>query len=79
MLAEDQTWEGPGSIMNKMHFFAIKLPFRARSRGPVGGIDTVRHVDSTGINRLAVRLQTLHFMKSIFLKNQKLKKVKSRY
>ena len=36
-----------------------------------------KHVDSTGLNRLAVRLQKLHFMKPLFLKIQKLKKVKS--
>ena len=33
-----------------------------------------KRVDSTGINRLALRLQKLHFMKPLFPKNQKLKK-----
>ena len=32
-------------------------------------------VDSTGIHRLAVRLQKLHFMKSLFINIQKLKTV----
>ena len=48
----------------RFHDFVTRLlsgvrfaTFRARSRGPVGGIETVRHVDSTSIYRLAVRLQ----------------------
>ena len=52
----------------RFHDFVTRLlsgvefaTFRARSRGPVGGIETVRHVDSTSIYRLAVRLQKLHF------------------
>ena len=44
-----------------------------------GAIGTSKRVDSSGINGLAVRLQKLYFMKALFLKLQKLKKVKSRY
>ena len=59
MLAEDQKWGGPGSMVAGMLFLAINMLFRGRRDLPLGGIETVRHVDSTGINRFAVRLQKL--------------------
>ena len=59
---------GPGSMESKMQLLAMNLLFRARRDVPMCGIETVRHVDSTGINRLAVRLQKLYFMKPLFLK-----------
>ena len=40
--------------------------------------EQVKQVDFTGMNGLAVRLQQLYFMKQLFLKIQKLTKVKSR-
>ena len=67
---------GPGSIMNNMHFLAINRLFRSRRALLPQGNETVRHVDSSGINRLAVRLQKLHFMKSLFSQNSKVQKRK---
>ena len=58
---------------------AMNLLFTSRRDLQTMGIETVKHVDSTGINRLAVRFQKLHFMKSVFVKIQKLKNVKSRF
>ena len=39
-------------------------------------MDSSERVDSIGINRLAVRLQTLHFMKSLFVNIQSFLKSK---
>ena len=52
---------------------------RSNTYDQVEGIETVTRVDFTGVNGLAVRLQKLHFITSLFVKIQKLKKVKSRY
>ena len=67
MLAEDQQWGGPGSMGTNMPVLAINLLFRSRRAYLPKANETVRYVDSTGINRLAVRLQKLHFMKSLFV------------
>ena len=76
MLAEDQKWGGPGSIIPNMLFLAINLWFRSRRAALLDGKATVKRVDFTGINRLAVRLQKLHFMKSLFSQNSKVEKLK---
>ena len=78
MLAKIQTWGGPRSIIAQMHVWAINLLFRSRRAVLIKGNEAVSHVDSIGKNRLAVRLQKLYFMKPLFLKIQKLNKVKSR-
>ena len=63
-------------MVPKMQFSAVSQLFRSRREELSGTLQTVRHVDSTGINRLAVRRQHVHFMKSLFLKIQKLQKRK---
>ena len=78
ILAEDQKSGGAGSMGAEIQFLAMNLLFRSRRDVQTGAMDAVKHVDSTGINRLAVRLQKLHFMKSLFVKIHKFKKVKSR-
>ena len=79
MLAKVQKWEGPRAILPNIPFLAINLLFRARSRGPVKEIGTSKRVDFTGINRLAVRLQKVYFMRPHFCQHFKVQKVKSRY
>ena len=68
MLAEVYKWRGPRSIITNMQFLAINPQFRIRRDEPVQGMYTVKHVDFTCVNGLAVRLQTLHFMKPLFSK-----------
>ena len=70
---------GPGAIITNTCFLDIKVSFWSRWVYLLGEIETVKHVDSSGINRLAVRLQKLYFMKPLFHKIQKVKQVKSRY
>ena len=64
MLAEDQKWGGPGSMVKIMQFLAMNLWFTSRRACIPGGNKTVRYVDSIGINRLAVRLQKLCSIKT---------------
>ena len=65
---------GPGSMVTKTCFSDITVRFWSRRWEIVGAIEPVTYVDSTGINRLAVRLQKLHFMKSLFVKIFKVEK-----
>ena len=68
MLAKVQKWGGPGSIMTKTFLGDITVSFWSRTAWTRGAMGTTKRVDVTGINRLAVRLQKLHFTKSLLSK-----------